>query len=100
MKTLTHKQAPLFFVAVLALAGMPASEAKDSKGYPFIIGGGRQPAAMTKRFVERAGGESKAKIIVIPMANGSPAESGEHQVSELKSHVLSGMSRLRRKNFH
>src|SRR5437773_7762713 len=85
MKPFPHKLAALFFVAVLTWAGMPITDAKDSKGYLLIIGGGRQPVELTKRFVELAGGESKAKIIVIPMASEEPVKSGERQVAEFKS---------------
>jgi cyanophycinase len=85
MKPFPHRLALLFLAGVLTLAGMPTTDAKDSKGYLFIIGGGRQPAEMTKRFVELAGGESKARIVVIPMASESPAKSGEYQVAEFKS---------------
>ena len=85
MKTFPHKLVFLFSVAVLTVAGMPTADAKDSKGYLFIIGGGRQPAEMTKRFVELAGGKRQARIIVIPMASEDAAKSGEHQVAEFKS---------------
>jgi len=94
MKPFSHKLAFLFFLAVLTLPGVPTADAKDSKGYLFIIGGGRQPAEMTRRFIELAGGGSKSKIIVIPMASESPAESGEFQVAEFNSHGATNVESL------
>jgi cyanophycinase-like exopeptidase len=86
MKPFPHKLALPFFVAVLTLAAMPTTQANDSKGHLFIIGGGRQLVEMTKRFVELAGGESQAKIIVIPMASEEP-------VKNLSNETTSGQSR-------
>ncbi len=78
-------QRPLLLLAIaliLSCAGFATSA--ESKAHLFIIGGGRQPAHMTKRFIELAGGTNHAKIIVLPMAGADPASSGARQVAEFK----------------
>lgn len=86
-----HTLASIIFAAALTATGIITAGAKDSQGHLFIIGGGRQPAEMTQRFIQLAGGTNHAKIIVIPMASESPAESGEHQVAEFKSHGVANV---------
>ena len=41
-----------------------------------IVGGGPIPEAIDRRFIELAGGAGKARIVVLPMASESGAESG------------------------
>ena len=84
----------LVFVVVATLTETPASDAQQTKGHLFIIGGGRQPAEMTMRFIELAGGTNNARIIVIPMASEDPAGSGEHQMAEFKSHGVTNVESL------
>ena len=83
---------PLIFVAALTAAGISAASGKNAKGHLLIIGGGRQPAELTERFIQLAGGTNRAKVVVIPMASESPAESGEHQVAEFKSRGVANVA--------
>src|SRR5687768_17081169 len=55
-------------VAPPAPAGSTAEPA-GPRGYLFIVGGGPRPEAMTRRFVDLAGGPGKARIVVFPMAS-------------------------------
>ena len=71
--------------ATLTFSGALAAAPAESKGHLFIIGGGRQPAEMTKRFIDLAGGTNRARIVVLPMASEDAASSGAHQVAEFKS---------------
>ncbi|MGI9034826.1 MAG: cyanophycinase [Pyrinomonadaceae bacterium] len=43
-----------------------------------IVGGGTRPEAATSKFVEWAGGERRARILVIPWATEEPQESFEY----------------------
>jgi cyanophycinase len=47
----------------------PAASAGSPRGYLFIVGGGPRPEAMTRRFIDLAGGPGKARIVVFPMAS-------------------------------
>ena len=85
MKKTAKWFALLALVAALTLAGNSATAATRSKGHLFIIGGGQQPAEMTRRFIELAGGTNRAKIIVIPMASEDAEDSGKHQVAVFQS---------------
>jgi cyanophycinase len=69
--------------AVLAACAAPAASSTTSapapatstaradapRGHLFIVGGGPRPEAMTRRFVDLAGGPGKARIVVFPMAS-------------------------------
>lgn len=70
---------------LIALLGALSVTAAETKGHLFIIGGGRQPAGMMKKFVELAGGTNEARIIVMPMASEDQASAGASQVKEFKS---------------
>ena len=45
-------------------------------GHLFIVGGGHRGPELWNRFLELAGGEGEARILVIPLASSEPEESG------------------------
>jgi cyanophycinase len=65
-------------VLLLALVGA----APHPKGTLFIVGGGPQPPALVKRFVELAGG-SHARIVVFGMASSDGVTTGVDKANEL-----------------
>lgn len=69
--------------AILLLAvALISCGAQEIKGRLFIVGGGKQPEAMVRRFIEMAGG----RIVVFPMASDDGVGSGESQVKHFKAH--------------
>jgi cyanophycinase len=76
----------VLLLAASIMNGTATAASSVARGHLFIIGGGRQPVALTKRFIELAGGPSRARIIVLPMASEDPGSSGTNQVVEFKSH--------------
>ncbi len=65
------------------------------KGCLFIIGGGKRPESMMKKFVEMAERVRSGKIVVFPMASSSPDEVGQQQAEEfLKLGAKSAESRI------
>lgn len=67
--------------ALLVLTGGAARPS----GHLLIVGGGEQPEALVRRFVELAGGPGKARIVVVPMASGEPAATGEEKAADLRA---------------
>jgi cyanophycinase len=61
--------------AVVSAAGAP-------RGTLFIVGGGPQPAALVREFVDLAGG-SRARIVVFAMASAEGQASGEAKAKDL-----------------
>jgi cyanophycinase len=55
-----------------------------ARGTLLIVGGGSQPPALVKRFVELAGGAGHARIAVLPMASSDAAETGRDKAEELR----------------
>jgi cyanophycinase len=55
------------------------------KGHLFIIGGGKRPAQMMKKFIALAEGFRSGKIVVLPMASSVPEEVGPEQTLQLKN---------------
>ena len=53
----------------------------QTKGRLVIIGGGKKPEYLMKKFIELAGGE-KSKIIIIPNASGVPMEEYGYEKEE------------------
>jgi cyanophycinase len=70
------------FVSIVLLtgcasaAGRPSPTPDGAAGYLVIVGGGPIPETIDRRFIELAGGAGKARIVVLPMASESGAESG------------------------
>jgi len=53
-------------------------------GTLFIIGGGRRPESMMKKFIELASKTRTGKIIIFPMASSAPKEVGPELVEQFK----------------
>jgi cyanophycinase len=54
------------------------------EGSLFIIGGGHRSESMMKKFIELANQPDGGKIVIFPMASGSPDEAGQSMVEEFK----------------
>lgn len=65
-----------------AVSSTPATPAP--RGYLLIVGGGPQPPALVQRFVDLAGGQGRARIVVFAMASADGAASGEAKAAELR----------------
>ncbi|MDX2184754.1 MAG: cyanophycinase [Gemmatimonadaceae bacterium] len=74
-------------VLVLLLLSSVASTplAAQSRGTLYIVGGGPQPDALVREFVELAGGPGKARIIVFAMASESGRTSGEEKAQDFRA---------------
>ncbi len=68
----------LALMVVLPLAAVPA------QGTLFIVGGGPQPDALVREFVELAGGTGKARIVVMAMASADGEKSGASKAQQLR----------------
>ena len=71
-------------VSGMASASMLSAQGTAPRGRLFIVGGGPQPDALVKEFVDLAGGSGKAKIIVFAMASSSGLTSGEDKAADLR----------------
>lgn len=80
MRTLRTILLTLLAIVLIVAAGR--TEAAAPKGHLVIIGGGERTEEIMKRFVDLAGGAAKARIIVIPLASSTPAETGDDYVKE------------------
>lgn len=56
-----------------------------SRGTLFIVGGGPQPTALVKEFVDLAGGAGRARIVVFAMASVTGATSGDEKAKDLRA---------------
>jgi len=54
------------------------------EGSLFIIGGGNRSESMMKKFIELSNQSNGGKIVIFPMASGSPDEVGQSMVEEFK----------------
>jgi len=61
------------------------------RGSLVIVGGGPRGEAITRKFIELAGGPDRARILVLPMASSLP-ETGPESVEEFKKHGVSAWS--------
>lgn len=77
MKRFTQAVAALVWISTPALAQSP--------GPVFAVGGGPQPPALVREFVDLAGGPGKARIVVMAMASESGATSGEEKAADLRA---------------
>lgn len=55
-----------------------------AQGTLFVVGGGPQPDALVREFVELAGGRGRARIVVMAMASAEGATSGEDKAKQLR----------------
>jgi len=98
------KKKLILFICLILTAALPA--ASETKGYLFIIGGGRRPESMMKRFIELSEKFNSGKIIVFPMASSVPHEVGPEQAEQLRKygaqdveyHILSREQALKEEN--
>lgn len=74
------------FLAVGALAAPLASQTPAAtRGTLYIVGGGPQPAALVREFVDLAGGQGRARIVVFAMASASGERSGAAKAADLRA---------------
>jgi cyanophycinase len=81
------------WIPVLALLGLSTTASfgpippgpSRPKGSLVIVGGGSRTEAMMRRFVELAGGPSRARIAVVPMSSSEPQATGDGLVAEFDS---------------
>lgn len=71
-------------VACAAKGDASNGSADQPKGSLLIVGGGPQPDALVKRFVDLAGGAGKARIVVFGMASEDGLQSGEEKAEDLR----------------
>jgi len=71
------------FVFLILLFSIGISAKENENGHLLIIGGGKRPDYIMKKFIELAGGVNE-KIIILPMASGEPLETAQYQKSELE----------------
>jgi cyanophycinase len=77
----------IFAVLLVAACASPAGRTPPSggvSGHLVVVGGGPIPEAIDRRFVELAGGAGKARIVVLPMASESGAESGAEKAASYR----------------
>src|SRR5688572_15926907 len=72
-----------FLPLLLAAVSLGAQESGRPRGRLFIVGGGTQPPALVKEFVDLAGG-ARARIVVFAMASASGLTSGEAKAADLR----------------
>lgn len=71
--------------AAVASPGTVSSLGAQRPGPLYIVGGGRQPEALVRDFVERAGGAGRARIVVMAMASAEGRASGEAKAADLRA---------------
>lgn len=74
-------------IAAVGCAAKGAEATKGTgqpKGSLLIVGGGPQPDALVKRFVDLAGGAGKARIVVFAMASEDGLAGGEEKAEDLR----------------
>ena len=57
----------------------------NARGTLYIVGGGPQPPALVREFVDLAGGTGRARIVVFAMASVEGATSGEAKARDLRA---------------
>ena len=65
-------------------ATLASDRAPTGRGTLFIVGGGPQPPALVREFVDLAGGPRRSRIVVFAMASASASTSGEEKASDLR----------------
>ena len=69
---------------VAGLGAVAGGQTAAPRGTLFIVGGGPQPPALVKEFVDLAGGSGHAKIVVFAMASSDGKASGEEKAEDLR----------------
>ncbi|HET7275116.1 MAG TPA: cyanophycinase [Longimicrobiaceae bacterium] len=75
---------PTLILVFVTFFCSPDLKAQNPGGHLLIVGGGQQPPELVAHFVDLAGGPGEARIAVLPMASGSPEESGQGKVEQLQ----------------
>lgn len=79
----------LVFVSVLTMSVRSAVAqtigSSTTRGTLYIVGGGPQPPALVREFVDLAGGAGKARIIVFAMASADGLKGGEAKAKDLRA---------------
>lgn len=73
-------------LAALTFAAWPSSAQTPTalRGTLYIVGGGPQPPALVREFVDLAGGRGRARIVVFAMASESGLSGGEEKAIDLR----------------
>ena len=73
-------------LAAITFAAWPGSAQTPSasRGTLYIVGGGPQPPALVREFVDLAGGRGVARIVVFAMASESGLSGGEEKAIDLR----------------
>lgn len=66
------------YLLLTLLVALPL-QAKKGDGHLFIIGGGDRPDSLMTQFVDLAGGQKKAKILIVPYASADINDTGSYQ---------------------
>jgi len=72
-------------ITLLGLSWLASPTSAQSPGAVFAVGGGPQPPALVREFVDLAGGPGQARIVVMAMASESGATSGEEKAADLRA---------------
>ncbi len=78
-----HSIALSLTLALSLAASLPAQA--PTRGTLYIVGGGPQPDALVREFVDLAGGRGKARIIVFAMASEDGLAGGEEKAQDLRA---------------
>ncbi len=76
------KKTYIFFLSFYLIISLPAFS--KERGHLFVIGGGRRPVSMMKKFIDLAQNVNSGKIVIFPMASSVPAEVGPEQEKQFK----------------
>lgn len=98
------KKTFIFFLSFYLIISLPAFS--KERGHLFVIGGGRRPVSMMKKFIDLAQKVNSGKIVIFPMASSVPAEVGPEQEKQFKElgardvefHILTREQALLEKN--
>ena len=63
----------IFFLIAIRGTTREPEKAVSPRGHLLIVGGGRTPEEVTRRFIELAGGADAARIAILSMAHDTPA---------------------------
>jgi cyanophycinase len=69
----------------MRLGEVAGGSAGAHTGTLLIVGGGTQPDALVRHFVDLAGGPGKARIAILPMATSDAVEAGAEKEAQLDS---------------
>ena len=84
--TMKQKWRVLLFVLVSFILFSCSSKSTNEniQGYLLIIGGGKRPESVMKKFIHLAHGFENGKIFILPMASADPEGTGKYQAKQLR----------------